>query len=56
MKENKKSGFTSQAYVAPRAENVGIALEGFILGPSMEGDTDNEQINVVNVGWDGSNP
>ena len=57
MKTLKKFGFTSQGYEAPHAENVGIDMEGFILGPSMEGDLDNETVNVINnVGWDGSNP
>ena len=57
MKEKMKFGFESRGYIAPRAENVGIDIEGFILGPSMEGDLDNETVNVINnVGWDGSNP
>lgn len=53
----KECGIQGQVYSAPRAENVGIDIEGFILGPSMEGDLDNETVNVINnVGWDGSNP
>ena len=56
MKTLKKFGFTSQGYEAPHAENVGIDMEGFILGPSMEGILDNEQVNVLNTNWDGQNP
>ena len=53
MKEKMKFGFESRGYIAPRAENVGVDIEGFILGPSMEGVLNNETVNVINdVVWE----
>lgn len=54
MKE-KKAGFKSQGYVAPRAENVAVAQEGILCGSStpanLNGITNEGFGRGANVDW-----
>lgn len=39
MKEKKKFGFTSQDYIAPRAEGVEFAQDGILCASTVIGNT-----------------
>ena len=55
MKENKKFGFFSQGYEAPRAESVAIAQESILCASAIDGITTSDYTDGGTVEWGGSN-
>ena len=52
MKENKKFGFLSQGYEAPRAESVEVAQESVLCASPIDGvtTTDYDEV-IIEGGW-----
>ena len=52
MKENKKFGFLSQGYAAPRAESVEVAQESILCASPIDGvtTTDYNEV-IIDGGW-----
>ena len=51
MKENKKFGFLSQGYVAPRAESVEMSNQGMLCASPSEIDGTPEEMTEVDGSW-----
>ena len=51
MKENKKFGFTSQGYTAPRAESVEMSNQGMLCASPSDIEGEPEGMNEVNGSW-----
>lgn len=55
MKDNMRFFFSSQGYIAPRAESVAIAQENILCASAIDGITTSDYTDGGTVQWGGSN-
>lgn len=54
MKNNKKFGFTSQGYIAPRAESIALSYQGLLCtsASNLESDIEDFETGGNPINWD----